>query len=72
MLVEQILSATREKPLTIRDTAALMEAARLLNGRNANLAVVCSFDGLMVGVITKTDVVAQISQCQGSRNRDQR
>jgi CBS domain-containing protein len=66
MLVEQILPATREKLLTIRDTAPLMEAATLLNGRNANLVVVCSSDGQMVGVITKTDVVGQISQCRGS------
>jgi CBS domain-containing protein len=43
-----------------------MEAATLLNGRNANLVVVCSSDGMMVGVITKTDVVRQISHCQGS------
>jgi CBS domain-containing protein len=66
MLVEQLLTAAREKLLTITDTAPLMEAARLLNGRNANLVVVCSSDGRMVGVITKTDVVGQISQCQGS------
>jgi signal-transduction protein with cAMP-binding, CBS, and nucleotidyltransferase domain len=66
MLVENILPASREKLLTIRDTAPLMEAAKPLNGKDANLVVVCSSDGMMVGVITKTDVVRQISHCQGS------
>jgi CBS domain-containing protein len=66
MLVEKILPATREKLLTIRDTAPLIEAAKLLTGSDANLVVVCDSHGVMVGVITKTDVVGQISQCQGS------
>ncbi len=66
MLVEQLLPAAREKLLAIKDTAPLMEAARRLNGPNANLVVVCNADGVMVGVITKTDVVGQISRCQGS------
>lgn len=41
MLVEQLLPAAREKLLAIRGTAPLMDAARLLTGRNANLVVVC-------------------------------
>ena len=66
MLVEQLLPAAREKLLTINDTAPLTEAAGLLSGRNANLVVVCSSDGRMVGVVTKSDVVGQISHCTGS------
>lgn len=67
MLVEQLLAATRERLVTIRDDAPLTEAARHLHGTNTNLVVVCGLDGVMVGVITKTDVVGQIGRCQGVR-----
>jgi CBS domain-containing protein len=66
MLVEQLSPATREQLVTIGHDAPLIEAAELLHGREINLVVVCNSDGVMVGVITKTDVVRQISQCQGS------
>ena len=33
--------------------------------RRLGLVVVCNSDGAMVGVITKTDVIRQISHCQG-------
>ncbi|WP_210319322.1 CBS domain-containing protein [Aureimonas glaciei] len=52
--------------MTIKDDAPLIEAARLLHGRSASLVVVLNVDGVMVGVITKSDVVGQISGCQGS------
>jgi CBS domain-containing protein len=67
MLVEQILPATRERLVTIRDNSPLVDAAKVLNRRDANLVVVCNSDGVMLGVITKTDIVTQISRCQGAR-----
>jgi CBS domain-containing protein len=42
-----------------------MDAARLLNGPTVNLVVVSDNAGKMAGIITKTDVVARISQCTG-------
>ena len=66
MLVERLLAETRERLVTVRDDAPLIEAARLLHGSDANLVVVCGSDGGMVGVITKTDVVGQIGRCQGA------
>ena len=66
MLVERILPVARERLVTIRDNALLMEAAKLLGDRHTNLVVVCNDDGAMVGVVTKTDVVRQISCCHGS------
>ena len=35
--------------------------------RTEALLVVCNPDGVMVGVITKTDIVRQIADCEGSR-----
>jgi CBS domain-containing protein len=51
--------------VTIQDDSPLVEAARLLSEMSANLVVVCSHNGRMRGVVTKSDVVKQISYCQG-------
>ena len=66
MSVERILSVARERLVTIRDNAPLVEAAKLLGDRQTNLVVVCDDGGAMVGVVTKTDVVRRISSCLGN------
>jgi CBS-domain-containing membrane protein len=43
----------------------LIEAARLLR-HGTDLIMVCDAAGAVVGVVTKTDVVDQISHCQGA------
>ncbi len=43
-----------------------MDAAKLLREPDADLVVVCNADERMVGVISKTDVVRQISQWRES------
>lgn len=65
MFVEAVLPAARERLILISDGAPLIEAARLLRP-GTDLVVVCSSEGFLAGVITKTDIVAQISQCQGA------
>jgi CBS domain-containing protein len=62
-IVEELLPKAREKLITVADDAPLIEAAKLLHA-GADLVVVCDSAGLLEGVITKTDIVAQISQCQ--------
>lgn len=64
MFVEGLLPVARERLVTIADNAPLIEAAKLLRTGN-DLVVVCSSAGFLAGVITKTDVVNQISECQG-------
>ncbi|MDP2358290.1 MAG: CBS domain-containing protein [Beijerinckiaceae bacterium] len=66
MLVKQLLPAIREQLVTISDDAALIHVAKLLQGRKTSLVVVCNSDGVMAGVITKTDIIRQISHCQGN------
>lgn len=66
MFVERILPVARERLVTIRDDALLTNAARLLEGRHINLVVACDNGAAMVGVVTKTDIVRQMSHCQGS------
>jgi CBS domain-containing protein len=65
MLVEQLLPAARKKLVTIADDAPLIQAAKLLRV-GTDLVVVCGSAGFLSGVITKTDVVRQISNCQGA------
>jgi CBS domain-containing protein len=65
MLVEQLLSQARERLVIIGDAAPLIEAAKLLRA-GTDIVVVCDVAGRLVGVITKTDVVGQISHCLGA------
>jgi CBS domain-containing protein len=65
MLVETLLSAARTKLVTIADDAPLIQAAKLLRA-GTDIVVVCGSTGFLSGVITKTDVVRQISSCQGA------
>ena len=60
--VERILPAASKRLITLGDEAPLMDAAKLLREPGADLVVVCNADERMAGVISKTDIVRQISQ----------
>ena len=66
MRVQSILPVAQKRMITIQEDASLVDAARLLSDTHRALLVVCNGEGAMVGVITKTDVVRQVAQCQGS------
>jgi CBS domain-containing protein len=65
MFVEDMLETARAGLVTIADDATLSEAARLLTS-GTHFVVVCDSTGVLRGVVTKTDVVKQISVCQGA------
>jgi CBS domain-containing protein len=65
MYMERLLPAAREKLFTIAYDAPLTEAANFLR-EGTDLVIVCGPTGLAAGVITKTDVVGQMSRCQGA------
>ena len=65
MFVERLLPGARKRLVTIADDAPLIEAAKLLRS-GTDLVVVCGSAGVLAGVVTKTDVVRQISNCQGA------
>lgn len=65
MVVEDVLEVARERLVTIADGAKLIEAAKLLTS-GTDIVVVRDGGGVMHGVVTKTDVVRQISVCQGA------
>ena len=66
MLVERLLPASREKLAAITQDEPLLAAATRLRERDCNLVAVCGDDGAMTGVISKTDVVAQVGHCAGA------
>ncbi|GHH25238.1 hypothetical protein GCM10008023_38360 [Sphingomonas glacialis] len=65
MFVEGMLETAREKLVTIAEDAKLIEAAKLLTS-GTDLVIVCDSKGALRGVVTKTDVVRQISVCEGA------
>jgi CBS domain-containing protein len=66
MLVGKILPEERERLAGVDQEAPLVVAARALRDGATNLVIVCDASGGMIGVITKTDVVARISECTGA------
>ena len=64
MFVDRLLPIALQKLVTITDSAQLIEAAKLLRGAGTDIVAVCTPGGVLAGVITKTDVVDQISRCQ--------
>jgi len=65
MNVEAVLPAARNRLVRISEASQLIEAAALFGPNRADLIVVCDKDDRMVGVVSKTDIVSRISQCQG-------
>ena len=65
-LVNSIDAVARSRLVTISADASLVDAAKLLSDTQISLVAVCSSDGTMVGVVTKTDIIRQIGHCMGS------
>lgn len=64
-IVEALLPTAREKLIMVGEDAPLVEVAKLLQA-GADLVVVRDSAGLLVGVISNTDIVAKISHCLGA------
>lgn len=65
MFVEQMMDKARERLVVVDTTAPVRTAAALLSGAKVALIVVRGGDGHMVGVVGKTDIVAQMGRCGG-------
>ena len=60
-LVGSMDAVARSRLRVVRWDAPLAEAAALLSSTQISLLVVCDRSGTMVGIITKTDIVQQLS-----------
>lgn len=65
MKVEDLLPTARQKLATIPQSAKLTEAAARLGTACGGIVVVCDDQGVLAGVVSKTDIVSRISRCQG-------
>lgn len=65
MNVEAVLPTARNRLVRISEASQLIQAAALFGQNRADLIVVCDDDDKMVGVVSKTDIVSRIGQCQG-------
>jgi len=65
MFAEQMLPRARERLATVGGAAPVKDAAELMSKPHTDIVVVCGEDGGMVGVVTKTDIVGQITRCTG-------
>jgi len=65
MLVKRLSGRAHERLVTVPYSAPLIEAAKLLR-LGTDIVIVCDDSGTLAGVITKTDVVSQLSHCQGA------
>ena len=66
IFVDQSISVARARLVTLVDGAKVIDAARLLRNAGTDIVVICDKDGVLVGVVTKTNIVEQISRCEGS------
>jgi CBS domain-containing protein len=66
MFVEQMLQSARERLVVIDAGATVRQAAELISQPHVALIIVRGPEGRMAGVVTKTDLVAQMGRCGGA------
>ncbi len=65
IFTEAVLPKARDRLAMIDAHAPLTEAAALLFEPSCRLVVVCNPAGAMIGVITRTDIIRRIRDCEG-------
>lgn len=65
LFVSSIGATTRSRLATVHVDDRLVGVAKLLASTHVSLVVVCGADGVMAGIITKSNVVQQIGHCEG-------
>lgn len=65
MFVGEMLETTQSQDATMSVAGKLIEAAQLLTS-GCEIVIAVDSEGLVQGVVTKTDIVRQISECNGS------
>jgi CBS domain-containing protein len=69
MHVDKLLPLARKKLVLLKSDAPLIQAARLLARKEANLVVICNSAGTLVGVVAKTDIVRRFCSRRGSSGK---
>ncbi len=61
--VRNMDAVVRSRLVTVSLDTSLLEAAKHLSDTQVSLVVVCTAEGVMAGVITKTDIVKSLGDC---------
>src|SRR5437868_5255257 len=64
MIVEHVLDVARNRLVTLSREAPISHAAEILVNPKTPLVVVCDRDGIVVGVISRTDVVKVLASAR--------
>ena len=67
--VRQMSALSRSRLVTVTRQTPLLIAAQALCSTQIGLVVVCEATGAMAGIISKTDIIRQISHCMGGACR---
>lgn len=63
MLIEAVMPKARERLAAVSSGAPIRDAADLMSKPHTDLVVISDAAGVMIGVLTKTDLVRYIPQC---------
>ena len=66
VFIEQMMPKAVERLAKIEAAAPIKRAAELMSKPHTDLLIVCGEDGAMSGVLTKTDIVGHVGQCNGA------
>lgn len=63
MLIEAVMPKARERLAAVSSGAPIRDVADLMSKPHTDLVVISNAAGVMIGVLTKTDLVRYIPQC---------
>jgi CBS domain-containing protein len=66
LLVKSLLPLAQKKLAMLQTDAPLIQAAKLLARKEANLVIICKPTGTLAGVVAKTDIVREFCNCRRS------
>jgi CBS domain-containing protein len=67
MFVQSVLKAWGRDIVTLTPTASVAEAAGLLSRQEVQIVMVCDDGRRILGVVTDSDILRRVGDCQGSR-----
>lgn len=64
VLVQHIFEAARKRLAVLRQDAPICEAAAILSSPDTPLVVVCNEEGIVVGVVSKSNVIKALAEAK--------
>ncbi len=65
LTVERLLPIARERLTAMSENTPVTGAAALLGDESRHMVVMCDDQGRISGIVTRTDIVREVSHCLG-------